>query len=96
MERSIVRLVSPVIEHLEAQPQQKAEYLLMSTVYLLMIVLLSIAIWYRGSPVSTAIVAVFLAIVVAEAVFVLYYKRGSSMCEICRDVACDTFKKTKG
>ena len=91
----LARLVSPVVEHLESQPQQKAEYLLMVTVYVLFIALLSLALYYRGTSVSTAIIAIVLVFIVIEAVYVLYYKFGTSMCDICREVACDSFEKTK-
>lgn len=93
MPRHLARMISPVVEHLESQPQQTVEYLLMVTVYVLFIVLLSLALWFRGTTFSASIIAVILVMVVAEAIYVLYFKYGTSMCDICSEMACGTVSR---
>ena len=73
----------------------KAEYMLLVWVYVLFIALLSLALWFRNTVVSTAIVAFVLVIVVIEATYVLYYKFGSSMCDICHETVCGQIQNSQ-
>ena len=62
--------------------------LFLGIAYALLIALLGIAIWFRGTPASTAILVLVGLIIVGEAVYVMLYTRDRTLCSLCTQWMC--------
>lgn len=68
--------------------QNSPARLMLGMVYVLLIFLLAIAIWFRGTTVSTVILVFVMLIILAEAVYVLYVRRNKTLCSLCQKWMC--------
>jgi hypothetical protein len=69
-------------------PRTNTEQLLLYIVYGFFILLLAIPLWYPAKWLRFVVLLLVLLMVIAEAVFVLYYKRDISLCEVCQQTLC--------
>lgn len=65
------------------------EKLLLLYVYGLLIGILAIALYFRGSAISTWAIAIVMVIVIIEAVYILWYNRYTSLCSLSKKMWCD-------
>ena len=69
-------------------PRTKNETFLLFTVYGFFILLVAVPLWYPQQNILMAILGVILVMVIAEAVYVLYFKKNTSLCDICKQTVC--------
>ncbi len=65
------------------------EKLLLVYVYGLLIGILAIALYFRGSAISTWAIAIVMVIVIIEAIYILWYRRYTSFCSLSKKMWCD-------